>query len=301
MCPATVAFCYSAPSVNDSIHTAEVAGTGQIVAPQPSGPGIGRHLIAALFSAAVPGAGQMFLGKRLKGTVLLLVFVVLMSCIWPLRLPRFLPALIILGLTLLGLSCYAAAAALLESDIATSQRPPKWWLLAVLPMAYLGFNVIFIPLFLGAGFRARTIASSAMQPTLLIGDQIVFDNGYYHQHKVARNDLVVVRRRDFDTVKRVVAIGGDTIVAKDRNLIVNGKFVNEPFIRHTLAVGTDPELDTFGPIAIPAGKYFVMGDNRDVSLDSRRPEFGLTDDQSIIGRPLYVYRSPIKGHVGRLY
>lgn len=286
--------------MNDSAPNPEVAATSQSFSPHPSGFKIKRHLVAAFLSALAPGAGQIFLGKRLKGTVLLLVFVVLMSCIWPLRLPRFLPALIILGLTLLGLSCYAAAAALLETDIAASQRPPKRWLLAVLPMAYLGFNLVFTPLFLGAGFRARTISSSAMQPTLLIGDQIVFDNGYYQHHPVARKDLVVMHRNDFDTVKRVIAIGGDTIVAKDRHVIVNGVFQHEPFIQHTLAAGTNPELDTFGPISIPKGKYFVMGDNRDVSFDSRMSDFGLIDDRSMIGKPLYVYRSKTRGHSGRL-
>jgi signal peptidase I len=49
-------------------------------------------------------------------------------------------------------------------------------------------------------------------------------------------------------------------------------------------------MDTFGPTTIPSGKFFVMGDNRDISLDSRSADFGLVDARSIVGKPLYGYR-----------
>ena len=274
------------------------AGRGDFVQARP--PELKRRILAAVLSAVVPGAGQIFLGRRIEGTALLLLSVGLMSCVWPLRLIRFLLMLGFVVLAWLLLACYSTVAAVFRGGIQPSPKPRKWWLLAILPMAYLGFNLIFTLFFLGAGFRARKFDSSAMQPTLLIGDQFILDKGLFRHHSPARQDLVVVHRKDFDTVKRVIAIGGDTIVAKDRNVIVNGKFLDEPFVQHTLATGTDPELDTFGPIFVPKGKYFVMGDNRDVSLDSRMPDFGLVDGQVIIGKPLYVYRSKTKGHLGKL-
>ena len=138
-----------------------------------------------------------------------------------------------------------------------------------------------------------------METTLLMGDRFVIDNTFYRDHPVSREDLVVLRREDYLTVKRVIAIAGDTVEAKNRQIIVNGQLVAEPFIRHTLAPGTEEWMDSFGPVVVPVGKYFVMGDNRDVSLDSRSPEFGLLDAEAIIGRPLYILTLPGKARGGK--
>lgn len=94
-------------------------------------------------------------------------------------------------------------------------------------------------------------------------------------------------------------MGGDTIEARDRQIFVNGKLLDEPFIEHIEPLGTYADMDSFGPIVVPQGKYFVMGDNRDVSLDSRTATFGMLDASAIVGRPLYVYRSPKKERRGR--
>ncbi len=138
-----------------------------------------------------------------------------------------------------------------------------------------------------------------METTLLQGDMFVIDHNYYRYHAVDHDDLVLMVRKDYETVKRVIAVGGDTIEGKDRQILVNGRIVDEPFIQHTATIGDTPDLDTFGPVTIPAGKYFVMGDNRDRSRDSRAPDFGLLDVQEIHGKPLYIYRSPVKSRLGR--
>jgi signal peptidase I len=258
-----------------------------------------RRLLASLLSAFIPGAGQILLARRRKGIVLLLVFVAIACCVWPLRLPRFFAVLILIVLCWLALSLYAAFAALLEHKTPSDPRTSKWWLLVAPLITYVGFNAVFTPLFLLGGFRALKFNSSAMENTFFIGDQFILDKGYYRDHAVARDDLVVLRRQDFQTVKRVIAIGGDILQAKNREIIVNGQLTVEPFVRHTRALGTDPWMDSFGPVTIPRGKYFVMGDNRDVSLDSRSSEFGLLDAEAVTGKPLYVYHSPIRGRVGK--
>lgn len=258
-----------------------------------------RRLLAALLSAFTPGAGQLVLGQRRRGTVLLLIFVALLCCVWALRLPRYYVGLIIVVLTWLGLSLYASCAALLERSGPAARPLSKWWLLTIAPLVYVGINLIFTPLLLASGFRAMNFGSSAMEPTLFVGDHFVIDKTYYRHEPVGRDDLVVVRRKDYLTVKRVIAVGGDTIEARNRQILVNGQLLDEPFIQHSRPAGTDPEMDSFGPITVPEGRYFVMGDNRDVSLDSRTSEFGLVEASAIVGKPLYIHWSSTKTRRGK--
>jgi signal peptidase I len=102
-------------------------------------------------------------------------------------------------------------------------------------------------------------------------------------------EVVLFRRGKIPFVKRVIAGPGSTIEGRAGKVFVDGKYLSEDYVRHT---GTPvPELVDFGPISIPTGKVFVMGDNRDVSYDSRLPEFGLVDVGDVLGKPLYIYRS----------
>lgn len=198
------------------------------------------------------------------------------------------------------LSSYAACIALLKPvSPADGKRLSKWWLLAILPIIYISINVFFTPFLLLSGFRAAKFGSTAMQPTIFAGEYFIFDKNYYVRHPVVRDDLVVMLRNNVQTVKRVIGLGGDTIEARDRQIFVDGKLQDEPFIEHIQPPGTNAEMDSFGPIVVPQGEYFVMGDNRDVSLDSRTSTFGMLDGSAILGRPLYVYRSPKKARRGR--
>jgi len=129
-----------------------------------------------------------------------------------------------------------------------------------------------------------------MEPTIFAGDKFVLDKHYYQRQPERRGDLVVMRIQDSLTVKRIIAIGGDTIQGKNREILLNDRVQSEPFIEHKSRVAAYGWMDTFGPTAIPSDKFFVMGDNRDISLDSRSADFGLVDARSIVGKPLYAYR-----------
>jgi signal peptidase I len=156
--------------------------------------------------------------------------------------------------------------------------------------------------------QAFTIPSGSMIPTLLVGDYILvnkfllgspvdipFTNinlfrmpGLRRPHK---GDVIVFKfpvdpSKDF--IKRVVAVEGDKIEARDKVIYVNGMPANEPFIRHTDSLVL-PNRDNFGPIEIPKDKYFCMGDNRDNSRDSR--EWGFVDIKDVKGKALIIYFS----------
>ena len=188
------------------------------------------------------------------------------------------------------LSLYAICDALFGKDRVSTGRLSKWWLLAALPLHYIGVNILFTSLLFASGFRPIRSAASSMEPMIKRDERFVADMNYYRFVAPRRGDLVLLRTQDGLVVKRMAAVHGDTIEGKERQILLNGQLQDEPFVRHKFPIGTDPQLDTFGPIAVPNGKYFVMGDNRDISLDSRTASFGLVDARSVVGKPLYSYR-----------
>jgi signal peptidase I len=120
---------------------------------------------------------------------------------------------------------------------------------------------------------------------------------YYKTNRPKRGDLVVYRMpvNNVLFVKRVVAIGGDTIAVDSKGTILNGQRIPEPYI---LSEDTTPPEDSadFGPVSIPANQFFVMGDNRNHSYDSRY--LGPVDVNRLVGKPLYIYYS--SGNLGRI-
>jgi signal peptidase I len=148
-----------------------------------------------------------------------------------------------------------------------------------------------------------------MLPTLQIGDRIIVDKLSYRLHDVHRGDIVVFARPPLedheyaDLVKRVIGLPGETISSKNGAVYINGKKLNEPWLppgpdSYTGALSGDdahPQFDLPGPVKIPPGEYFVMGDNRTDSEDSRF--FGPIPKSLIVGRAVAVIwpLSQIKG------
>jgi len=127
------------------------------------------------------------------------------------------------------------------------------------------------------------IPSGSMEPTLWPGDRIVVGKTDLFGQPVP-GDVVVFHypldpREDF--VKRLVAAGGQTVQLKDSRLYIDGKMVPEPYLPAGL---TFPD---FGPVTVPAGSYFMLGDNRNNSDDSRI--WGFVRKDLVVGRVLCVY------------
>ncbi len=140
------------------------------------------------------------------------------------------------------------------------------------------------------------IPSGSMLPTLQIGDRIVVDKLSYDIHGVQRGDIVVFRRpplepADYsDLVKRVVGLPGDTIASVGGRVYIDGKPLDEPWLPSPAPV-TSPsplpyDFSLNHPYTVPAGEYFVMGDNRTDSEDSRY--FGPIPGSLIVGKMAFV-------------
>lgn len=121
------------------------------------------------------------------------------------------------------------------------------------------------------------VPTSNMEPTIKVGDLAAVDAGYYVNHPVERFDVVIftLPPENIDPerlgtqdgtvyVKRVVGLGGETLEIKDGRVYVDGRALEEPFEN----VSLEPR-DKFGPVRVPEGEYFMLGDNRSNSLDSR--------------------------------
>lgn len=169
-------------------------------------------------------------------------------------------------------------------------------------------TALLLALFIRAYFiQAFKIPSGSMIPTLVVGDHILvnkfiygtkipfYDKRIFMLRKPKKGDIIVFRypedpSRDF--IKRVVAIEGDIIESRNKKVYVNGNLVDEPYSQHTddsiKPLGLEPR-DNFGPYIVPKEKYFMMGDNRDQSYDSRY--WGYVDIKEIRGEALIIYWS----------
>lgn len=156
-------------------------------------------------------------------------------------------------------------------------------------------------------FQAFKIPSSSMEPTLLVGDHILV-NKFLYGIRVpftderwprlavpSKGDVIVFifpedRTKDF--IKRVVAVGGDTVEVRNKRLIINGKETQSPqavFRSREIYPGDFVPRDNMRPVKVPPGKLFVMGDNRDFSHDSRF--WGFVPVEDVKGKAFLIYYS----------
>lgn len=204
----------------------------------------------------------------------------------------------------------------------TDKHPPADRMASLQSLLTTVVIAVYIITFIVQAFQ---IPSESMESTLLIGDYLLVDKLRYGggelwdyampYRPVQRGDIVVfkypVDPRQF-FVKRVIAVPGDRVRLVDRKVYINGISREEPYVQF-IAGGHDPYRDDFpqlafpvpdvdaqwwlemsklvedGQLIVPQGSYFVMGDNRDDSRDSRY--WGFVPRENVVGRPLIIYWS----------
>ncbi len=155
--------------------------------------------------------------------------------------------------------------------------------------------------------QAYKIPSGSMKPTLLIGDHILVSKFNYGVKlpfirstlipvgSPKRGDVVVFiypEDRSKDFIKRLVGLPGDAVEVRDKQILLNGQPWKETHGVHSDSLvipGAVQPRDNFGPVKVPEGKLFVMGDNRDESYDSRF--WGFVDMKDVLGKALIIYWS----------
>ena len=151
--------------------------------------------------------------------------------------------------------------------------------------------------------QAFKIPSGSMLPTLQIGDHIlvnkfiyglrvpIYGTRFFSFFHPEHQDVIVFvfpEDRDKDFIKRVIGIPGDTVEVRHKKVYLNGQPIEDAHAHYTEGEGPAPR-DTFGPVTVPPGNVFVMGDNRDHSFDSRF--WGFVPFEDIKGKAFVIYWS----------
>ena len=152
--------------------------------------------------------------------------------------------------------------------------------------SFMGAVVVVFLLFTLA-FRAVGVSGDSMNPTLVDGDWVAVTGIVSN---IQKGDVVVVTQpweRDIPIIKRVIAVGGDTVnidfVTGD--VFINGEIIDEDYIKERTYINYNAVF----PMTVPEGKVFVMGDNRNDSLDSRSEKVGLIDENYILGKAVFRF------------
>lgn len=133
--------------------------------------------------------------------------------------------------------------------------------------------------------EARWIPSESMLPTLKVGDRLIIDKVSYHINGIKRGDIIVFKappssKLNETLIKRVIGLPGDTVAIKNGLVYINNQPLNEPYELEK------PRVD-YNTITVPENSFFVMGDNRNNSYDSRF--WGMVPEELIIGKAVARY------------
>lgn len=260
--------------------------------------------IAALLAVLSPGLGHFYSGNIKIGVTLIgigpvLVFVsLLLSFHWDAP-PFNMVVPLLAGLAYFIFSIFSAVK-VAKTYHTLVEKPKRITSFLFYPVIVVGValsSLLIASIF--DNFETYNIRSTSMANTIMIGDKVICDESAFDDDDPQRDDLVVFFSPSDKTTKyiqRCVAIGGDIIQMDKKDLYINGREAALP----PTAIHGDPEFiperDEFGPYQVPAGYYFLLGDNRDDSFDSRF--FGPVDRRLIIGKAVRVWFNFKLGRIG---
>jgi signal peptidase I len=158
-------------------------------------------------------------------------------------------------------------------------------------------------------FQAFKIPTGSMKPNLLVGDHLIvnkfifapaasaLERALLPMRPIERGDILVFKypeepERDF--IKRVIGLPGETLELRNQTILINGQPLGEPYATYLFPETAASHLQDdvrrkYGPVTVPDGHYFMMGDNRDDSQDSRF--WGFLPQSYVKGRALFIYWS----------
>lgn len=258
--------------------------------------------LAVLLSILVAGLGHLYSGKAKKGLFLffgqaiVLAFALSIIVVFTTNIYTYLFAFAAVISYVVYCAADAMKAARTSKYSYSLKKYNRWYIYLI---CYIVSNIIIQPvashLIKENIVKAYKIPSGAMLPTILIGDHILVDRFIYKSSSPAKGEVIVFefpKDPKTDYIKRLIAVSGDTLEIKNKKLFINGVEQNESYVKYVDSkshkIVTSPR-DNFGPITVPHGSVFVMGDNRDNSYDSRF--WGFVKLEQIKGKAISLYWS----------
>jgi signal peptidase I len=273
-----------------------------------------RLFITVLLSVLLPGAGQIYNGQKRKalwGYSLFLALPIVFVVFDLLHSFGGLLSFLSLAAIFYSWSLADAVVCALRSPMTSTVKTSSWLGAALLLLFSLdAYGIIRHedPESTVLGVRAIRLATNSMAPTLKRGDLVVVATRYTRTDGPRRGEIVCFYHNKLkkELYKRAIGFPGDVIQGKDSGVYINGEKIEESYVQWADKESGNDHNDThatdeFGPIHIPENKLFVMGDNRNNSLDSRDAWFGLVDVRDVRAgnKPLYVYWSADKARIGK--
>jgi signal peptidase I len=259
--------------------------------------------LAALLSLLFTGLGQVYNGKAGLGILFFLISGALFILWGVLGWPHHFMGLVsyaIVGTVFwlfVVVHAFVQARRTRETELKRYQKTAVYVFFIIISLAS-----IFVPARMWMsplGISPYKMATTSMLPTVQKDDFLMTNPRAYHRQAPKRGDLIIFeyhQNREVQFIMRVIALEGETVEIKNKQVFIDGEPLQESYKVHE-DTAADPARDNFGPLKIPAGHCFVLGDNRDNSNDSRF--WGALPLANVKGQALYVYWAKDKKRIGR--
>jgi signal peptidase I len=252
-----------------------------------------KPIVAAILSSLAPGLGQLYNGQIIKGIIFLLSLILLPIIMFRLGLHHSFYGLAIILLIFMFLLLFIIG----EAFYAATKKKEfilkgyNKWYIYLLIILLINSTVLIPTNYLSKvlRFSAFKMPTASMVPTLHVGDHLIANLKYFRKYKVQRQGLVMLQSPQDPAkifIKRIIAFEGEKIEIKSKQVYINDVPLQEGYKIH-LDSDFHPGRDNYGPAVVPSDRCFVLGDNRDKSIDSRH--WDSVPLKNIKGKPLYIY------------
>lgn len=242
--------------------------------------------LAAILSLITSGLGQIYNGELKKGIVFWCVGT-LLGCVFAVGVGSFTMLVGTVSIVLV-FSIYVAGEAFFSARKRgdyTLQAYNKVVVYALVIAINVGAGFVLDAAMRGHTYQSFQVPSKSMLPTLYVGDHFIASI-LSEDDALKRGDVIVFEHKGLHFVKRVIGLPGERVAIREKVVFVDGVPLEEPYAWHTIDTNY-PERDSMAARVLERDAYFVMGDNREQSYDSRF--FGPVAREAVMARAQYIY------------